>query len=190
MPKRTDISSIQPSHPAGGEGRRVCAGERGSGAATDFLAPSPNPLPPQGERAICSDIGIAAKLDQDCSQDTIKVCHRVRVCEPHNAKPFAFKKGRSGGVVGFGESVAVPIDFYNQPLRRSGEVGDVGIDDILPLELHAQSPGSQRMPECLFGRSHIRSQRFGALARSYVSLHTPSPNPLPLKGERAIGNAL
>lgn len=60
MPKRNDISSIQPSHPAGGEGRRVCAaispprgeGVKGWGFGGDGWAlhiwrrkPTPNPLP-------------------------------------------------------------------------------------------------------------------------------------------------
>jgi len=59
MPKRTDISLIQPSHPQGGEGRRVCAGERGAGATCEFDVawavknnpPLPTLSPRWGERA-------------------------------------------------------------------------------------------------------------------------------------------
>ena len=168
MPKRTDISSTQPSHPVGGEGRRACAGERG----------------------LFRQIRILPKLDQDCAQDAIEIGHHIRVAETKNTKSSRFKKGRSRRVVTFGEGVRVSVDFDNQSFGWCSKVGDVGIDNVLPLELHTQTPRTQRMPECLFRRRHIRSKRFGAFARCYVSLHTPSPNPLPQMGERAIGSAL
>jgi hypothetical protein len=55
------------------------------------------------------------------------------------------------------------------------------------LKLHSQAIGAKAVPEAAFGFTHIHAEQFSAAPRHDVpSQGSPSPCPLPLKGERGF----
>ena len=181
--------ATSPSPPSGGEGRAALAA-KGEGAALSFAMSSPFPslgfashfpLPLKGERGF----GVPAESDENCSQDAVQVGHHVAIGEAQHAIAALFERSRSAGVVDFASSVAVAVELDDKTLRPSGKISDVRRQDDLALKFHFEPVGAEMIPEAAFRFSEPRPQLFGAIAGFDVPLHaSPSPHPLPLKGER------
>lgn len=155
MSKRTDILRQAPSHPSGGEGW-------GEGGVR---------IPPQ--------------LDQYRSEHTIQVVHHVGIGKPKHAKSALFKRSSAGGVVRLSSRMRVAVELDDQTFGARSEVGDVRGKHDLALKLHADSIGSNCGPELSFRGGQVRSKLLGANSCIDVpSQSSPSPCPLPLKGER------
>lgn len=204
MPKRTDISSIlvigaghfAPSHPLGGEGW-------GEGGVPWFGARRPSgvnsprsrlryarhPLPLKGVRV--SGVGIASQLDQYRADHPVDIPHHVGIGKAYDAIAARLKRSGAGGIIGLCRGVTVPIQFDYQSRRPCREISDMRTDGELPGELDTKLLAAKPRPEVLFRVGHCVAQFLGAGAGDRVSLGhdavaAPSPNPLPLKGERAI----
>ena len=203
MPKRTHIPSTpairgttSPSHPSGGEGRGeggYGAGTRGMAVGTTHSADSPlswlrcarRPLPLKGARE--GSAGIAVQGDQDRAGYAFEVVENLAVGEADHAPAAAFEFGGARGVVGFGVGMTVTIDLDHQAFGTRSEVGDEGFQHHLALKFHPDAATPEYIPKLGLNRRHFAAQSFGAGSRFDVALHarSPSPNPLPLKGERA-----
>lgn len=204
MPKRTDITSIPPSPPLGGEGK-LRAAKQGEGGVCFGDCPcsltscwSVCPSPAEGGEGLRP---IPTKRCQDHPRDAFGVFKNVAIGEADDFVALAFHINGARGVIGFVPRMAVAVEFNDKSLAARGEVGDVMWPKYhLADEFDAIQPATaQDRPEFLFGRRHFGSQRFGVIPRSDVALGqlTPpspwqrfaSPFPLPLKGARAFGNA-
>jgi hypothetical protein len=147
--------AISPSHPSGGEG--------------------------WGEGVV----RIPAERYQDGSEDSVDIGQNILVCETDYPVAACLQRESSCGVVSLPVAVRVSVDLDNQPMGPGGEIGDVGCNNHLFLEFHAEAVGAQSVPEALFGLRLIDSMTLGAISRLDVPLQTtPSPCPRPLKGER------
>jgi hypothetical protein len=81
----------------------------------------------------------------------------------------------------------VSVKLDDQAGRAGREIGNVRGQHDLPLKFHAQAIRPQHGPQLLLGSRHAGAQRFRPVPRDLVAFHqSPSPNPLPLKGERAL----
>ena len=155
MPRRADILRQAPSHPSGGEGW-------GEGGVR---------IPPQ--------------LDQYRSEHAIQVAHHVGIGEPKHAKSALFKRSSAGGVVRLLPRMRVAVELDDQTFGACSEVGDVRGKHDLALEFDANSIGSNCGPELSFRGCQVSSELLGANSCFDVpSQSSPSPCPLPLKGER------
>ena len=207
-----------PSHPLGGEGRgegvygAVGGTLRWCAAAPLSLPPAGAgslPLPLKGARAFAAaprsrlryarhslplkgvregSAGIAVQGDQDRAGDAFEVGQDFVVGEADDAIASGFQRDSARGVVSGGVGVAVAIDLDHQPFGSRGEVGDVGFEHDLALELDADATAAKDGPQLGLYRRHFAAQAFGAGSGFDVALQprSPSPNPLPLKGERAF----
>lgn len=205
MPKRTDISSIPPSPPSGGEGKLRVAkqGEggvfiRGDGCdCLRSLALRACTSPPKGGEG--GLFPILADGMQDHSGDAFGVFEDVAVGEADDFVAFAFHEGGARGVMGFLSGVAVAVEFDDEVVGSGGEVGGVmRAEHHLADELDALQPATaQDGPKLRFGRRHFGAELFGACAVGDVAFRqstAPSPwrfapFPLPLKGAKEFGNA-
>jgi len=142
---------------------------------------------------------IPSQLNQNGSDYSVQIGHHVSIGEPKHAIALRLESQRSRSVVRFAPTVGVAIHFDNQTLRARSEVRDIGRKDNLSLELHADTIGTNCVPQLPFWRSKIRAQPLCARssfdvplqrAPSPVSKNTMPPSmaffdtPLPLKGER------
>lgn len=204
MPKRTDITSIPPSPPLGGEGKLRVA-KQGEGEVCFGDCPlsltsrwSVCPSPPEGGEGLRP---IPINRRQDHPRDAFGVFKNVSIGEADNLVALAFHETGARGVLGFVPRMAVAIKFDDKPVAPRSEVGDVmRPKDHLADEFDALQPATaQDRPELCLGRGHFGSQRFGVIPRLDVALGqltSPSPwqrfawpFPLPLKGARAFGKA-
>ena len=199
MPKRTDISSIPPSPPSGGEGK-LRGAKQGEGAVRFGDCPlsltsrwSVCPPPPEGGEGLRP---VPINRRQDHSRDAFGVFKNIAIGEADDLVAFAFHINGARGVMGFAPRMAVAIEFDDKPVATRSEVGDVmRSKDHLAHEFDAlQPPTAQDRPELCLGRGHFGSQSFGVISRSDVALGqlTPpspwrfAPVPLPLKGAREV----
>lgn len=122
----------------------------------------------------------------NCANDTLKVVHNLAITEPQYAIPTRLQCLRASSISRLTPNMRLPINLDRQPLRPSRKVSNIRRQHHLPLKLNAQLPSPQHGPEHPLRPGHVRAQFLRALPRRFVSLgHSPSPNPLPLKGERA-----
>jgi hypothetical protein len=199
MPKRTDIKSIPPSPPLGGEGKLRVA-KQGEGAVRFGDCPlsltsrwSVCPSPPEGGEGLRP---IPINRRQDHARDAFGVFKNVAIGEADDLIAFAFHICGARGVLGFVPRMAVAVKFDDKPVATRSEVGDVmRPKDHLANEFDALQPATaQDRPELCLGRGHFGSQRFGVIPRFDVALGqltSPSPwrfapVPLPLKGVREV----
>jgi len=199
MPKRTDIKSIPPSPPLGGEGKLRVA-KQGEGGVRFGECPlsltsrwSVCPSPPEGGEELRP---VLANRRQDHTPDAFGIFKNVVIGEADDLVALAFHINGARGVLGFAPRMAVAIEFDDKPVTPRREVGDVmRSKDHLAHEFDALQPATpQDRPELLFGRGQFGSQRFGVISRSDVALGqlTPpspwrfAPVPLPLKGVREV----
>ena len=204
MPKRTDITSIPPSPPLGGEGK-LRAAKQGEGEVCFGDCPlsltsrwSVCPSPPEGGEGLRP---IPSNRRQDHARDAFGIFKNIAIGKADDLVALAFHINGARGVLGFVPRMAVAIEFDDKPVAPRSEVGDVmRSKDHLAHEFDALQPATaQDRPELCLGRGHFGSQRFGVIPRSDVALGqltSPSPwqrfawpFPLPLKGARAFGNA-
>ena len=181
MPKSTDISSILPSPPSGGEGKL-----RGA---------------KQGEGGVNKSGPVLAERNQDHSSNSFGVFENVAVGEANDFVALAFHESRARRVIGFPSGVAVAVQFDDQLVFSRGEVGSViRAKDHLADEFYPLQPAAaQDRPELFFGWRHFGAKLLGTFPVGNVALgqSTPpspwrrfaSPFPLPLKGAREFGNA-
>jgi len=199
MPKRTDIKSIPPSPPLGGEGKLRVA-KQGEGGVRFGDCPlsltsrwSVCPSPPEGGEGLRP---IPINRRQDHPRDAFRIFKNVAIGEADDLEALAFHICGARGVLGFAHRMAVAIEFDDKPVATCSEVGDVmRSKDHLADEFDALQPAAaqDRLELCL-GRGHFGSQSFGAISRSDVALGhlTPpspwrfAPVPLPLKGVREV----
>jgi len=176
-----------------GEGGAAVAAE---GEGTTLPSPSPSlgfpshfPLPLKEVRGF----GVAPQRYKDCAQDPIEVGHHVSVGESDDTIAALFQRSRASGVVRFASRVRVSVELDDEAFATAGEVGDVGREDDLALELHADTVGPEVVPETALGFGEIRAQLLGAIPCFDVPFQSaPSPRsasqsrPLPLKGARGL----
>jgi hypothetical protein len=122
----------------------------------------------------------------------IQVCHHVTIGEPDDPIAALFERAGAGRVIGLSFAVGVSVELDDEAVAAAGEVGDVGGEDDLPLELGAEAVAAEMVPQAAFGFGEVGAQGFGADSRDDVPLNgtAPSPRsaslsrPLPLKGAR------
>jgi hypothetical protein len=199
MPKRTDINSIPPSPPLGGEGKLRVA-KQGEGAVCFGDYPlsltsrwSVCPSPPEGGEGLRP---VLANRRQDHPRNAFGVFKNVAIGEADDLVALAFHICGARGVLGFLPRMAVAIKFDDKPVAARSEVGDVMWPKYhLADEFDALQPATaQDRPELLFGRRHFGSQSFGVRSGADIALGqlTPpspwrfAPVPLPLKGVREV----
>ena len=208
MPKRTDISSIPPSPPLGGEGKLraakqgeggVCVGGDGCDCRRS-LALCAFPSPPEGGQG--GLFPVLANRVQYHSGDTFGVFENVAVGETDDFVAFALHERGSCRVIGFRPGVAVAVEFDDQLVAARSEVSDIlGSEHHLADELDCfQSATTQDRPELFFRRRHFGSEIFGVVPSADVAFgqsnppspwqRFASPFPLPLKGAREVPEAL
>jgi hypothetical protein len=112
-----------------------------------WLAALAVPLPLKGARGF----RVAAKFDQDLAQDAVEVRQNIVIGEPQHTPSPALKFPRPSDIEALTTDMAVPVELDHQPVRASGEVGDIGCQDDLPLELDAEPARPKTGPEVLFG---------------------------------------
>ncbi len=153
-------------------------------------APSPSlgfashfPLPLKGARGV--------EGEADCLEDAVDVGHHVGIGEPDYAVASGFEGTRVGGVIGLPLAVGVTVELDDQALAPAGEVGDVGGEDGLFLELDAEAVAAEVLPEAALGLGEPFAEVLGAVSGFDVALHGTAPSPcrfaaapLPLKGAR------
>jgi hypothetical protein len=200
MPKRTDISSIPPSPPLGGEGKLRIA-KQGEGEVCFGGCPlsltsrwSVCPSPPKGGEGNSCQVPINRR--QNHARNAVGVFKNVAIGEADDLVAHAFHICGARGVMGFVPRMAVAVEFDDKPVAARSEVGDVmRPKHHLADEFNALQPAApQDRPEFLFGRRHFGSQDFGVIPGSDVALGhlTPpspwrfAPVPLPLKGVREV----
>jgi hypothetical protein len=185
-----------PSPRLRGEGGAAVAAE-GEGAV-QFRTPaslglgfaSAFPLPLKGARGF----GIAPQGDQDCLKHTIHVRHDVGIREADYSVTALFEVSRSSGIVRLSVTMGVAVELDHEAFASTGEVGDIGGENSLLLEFHAEPVGAKVVPETALGFGQIPSQVLRAVSCLDVPLQTaPSPRsasqsrPLPLEGVRGNG---
>ena len=188
--------AIFPSPRLRGEGGAASAAG-GEGIAPLLPSPSPSlgfashfPLPLKGARGF----GITAQGNEYGLQDAVEVGHHVCVGESNHSVAALFERSRSRSVVSLASAVGVTVDFDDEAVRAGAEVGDVGGEDDLLLELHAEAARAEVVPEAAFGFGEVFPQLFGAGSGFDVPFDgtAPSPRsasltrPLPLKGARGL----
>lgn len=199
MPNRTDIKSIPPSPPLGGEGKLRVAkqGEGGVRFGDCPLSPTSRwsacPLPPEEGEGLRP---VPSNRRQDHARDAFGIFKNVAIGKADDLVAPAFHINGARGVMGFVPRMAVAIKFDDKPVAARSEVGDVmRPKDHLPDEFDALQPAAaQDRPELCLGRGHFGSQRFGVRSGAYIALGhlTPpspwrfAPVPLPLKGAREV----
>jgi hypothetical protein len=180
-----------PSPSTGGEGRAALAA-KGEGGVLSFAvsAPSPSlgfashlPLPLKGARGV--------EGEADCLEHSIDVGHHVGIGEPDYAVASGFEGARAGGVIGLPLAVGVAVELDDQALAPACEVGDVGGEDDLFLELDAEAVAAEVLPEAALGLGEPFAEVLGAVSGFDVALHgsAPAPSrgagvPLPRQGAR------
>lgn len=203
MPLSPDISFIPaastgrartPSHPSGGEGwgEGGCVSNRiqsirQQSSPLSRLRFARHPLPLEGARVEVRPF--SPKRDEDSPRDTLQIGHHLGIAETQNAIAARFKTARARNVGGRAVGVGVAVDLDHQPFRAGGEIGDIGRQHDLPLELDAKLPGTQYRPQRTLRRRHVGAELPCAQARFRVAFRQSgtfplTPTPLPLKGER------
>lgn len=199
MSKRTDITSIPPSPPLGGEGKLRVA-KQGEGGVRFGDCPlsltsrwSACPSPPEEGEGLRP---VLANRRQDHARDAFGIFKNVAIGKADDLVAPAFHINGACGVMGFFPRMAVAIKFDDKPVAARSEVGDVmRPKDHLADEFDALQPAAaQDRPELFFGRRHFGSQRFGVRSGADIALGhlTPpspwrfAPVPLPLKGVREV----
>lgn len=196
MPRRTEISytsssdvTFAPSPPLGGEGwgeggcavrRHGVSGRRTTPAP--FAASRLFPLPLEGAR----DVRVVSECCKYVARDAFDIVQDFGIGESQYPVAARFESGSPRRVFAFPSGMTVAVEFDDEPFGAASEIGDVRSEDDLPLEFNAETVGAERFPERAFGRGHICPEFLGALSCDRMPFrHSPSPNPLPLKGERA-----
>jgi hypothetical protein len=200
MPKRTDIKSIPPSPPSGGEGK-LRGAKQGEGGVR--FGDCPHSLtsrwsvcasPPEG--GVGKSCEVLANRRQDHPRNAFGGFKNVAIGEADDLVALAFHETGARGVLGFVPRMAVAIEFDDKPVAPRSEVGDVmRPKDHLADEFDALQPATaQDRPELCLGRGHFGSQSFGVRSGADIALGQlapPSPwrfapVPLPLKGAREV----
>ena len=189
------VRTTFPSPSQGGEGRAALAA-KGEGAVPFWTSPSPwhgfaapFPLSLKGVRGL----GVSTQGDEDRAEHAVHVRHHIGVGEAQDLVAALFERSGARGVVSLSVPVGVAVELNHEPLAAAGEIGDVGREDGLLLELHAQAVRAEVGPKAAFGFGEISAQVLGAVSGFDVPFDRtfPSPRsaslsrPLPLKGARA-----
>lgn len=149
------VDLLTPSHPSGGEGW-------GEGVDT---TPS--------------------QLSQYGAKHAINVAHNFSVREPEHAIASLFQFQRPRRVITFAACMSVAIELDHEPLAASSEIGNVRCKNNLSLKFCAEPVRPKMIPESSFRLRQIAPQFLGTSSRLLVPFQaSPSPFPLPLKGER------
>jgi hypothetical protein len=64
-----------------------------------------------------------------------------------------------------------PVKFDDQAVREAHEIDKVRANGGLPAELNAEIPGSQKMPEALFGTGGLVAKLSGKVALFLIGVH-------------------
>lgn len=152
------------------------------GGASDRTPPAPSlgfashfPLPLKGVR------DFAVQRSKNGQNDLIQIGHDVIVGETDDAVAELAKCSSSSSVISFPVAMRVAVNFYHQPFRAGGKVGDVRREDDLALEFHSEAVGAKDAPQPAFCGSEIGAQLLCASSRVGVPFHD-SPLSLPLRG--------
>ena len=130
-------------------------------------------------------VRIPAQRNKNVPQDTIKIAHHVDVGDANDTVSHAFERDCSRRVISFAAAMRIAVDLNDETFRTGREIGNIGRKDDLPLELDPDAIGPDRIPELSLRSSEVGAQLLGASSSFNVPFQrTPSPSPLPLKGER------
>ena len=129
---------------------------------------------------------LAPKRDLNGANDSLKIGHNLSVAKPQYAIPTRLQRLSARRISQLTPNMRLAIKLDHQSLRPSRKVSNIRRQHHLPLKLDPQLPSPQHSPQHTLRPRHVSAQFLRTLPRGFVSLgHSPSPNPLPLKGERA-----
>lgn len=129
---------------------------------------------------------LAPQRDLNRTNDPLNIRHNLAVAEPDHTIPARFQRLSARRILNLTPNMRLPINLDHETLGPSSKVSNIGRQHHLPLKLNAQLPSTQHGPKQTLRPRHIGAKLFRPLPRGLVSFgHSPSPNPLPLKGERA-----
>jgi len=129
---------------------------------------------------------LAPQRNLNGANNPLKVSDNLAIAEPQHPIPARCQCLSAGSISQLTPHMRLPINLDHETFRASREVSNIRRQHHLPLKLDAQLPSTQHSPEHPLRPCHVAAKFLRALPGGFVSLgHSPSPNPLPLKGERA-----
>jgi hypothetical protein len=119
---------------------------------------------------------------QDDSHHAIDIVHHIAIPEAENAVAVPFKIGSALSIIFFLIDVLAAIQFDDEFLTRSTEIGDVRANGVLAAEMNAIRPvGAQKDPKFGFCFGHLLAELLGTMegygSGSSVGHSTPLPSP-------------
>jgi hypothetical protein len=136
------------------------------------IGKSPSP-PSGGEGRGEGGVRISAKLNQNGSNYAVEIAENISIGEADHPITSFRECGCPRGIVGLAPGMRIAIEFDDQPFGSGRKIRNVGSENDLLLELHAEAISADDVPQFSFGRGEITAKLLGALSRLGVPFQMP-----------------